>query len=115
MAEIRPQVIAECAQRLWVLERVEERSGRHDAFRFIHAIAVLGEAVVRIGFVRSWEAHRSTQGCLATPRVRRNLDRNAGFRTLDQAMAWADSKKLVWLSQGWTEFHQDSCDLEEGC
>jgi hypothetical protein len=115
IAETRQQSIADRVQRLWVLERAEHvaaSSGRADVCRFVNAIAVLGHAGMGIGFVRSCEADGSTHGCLATPRLRLNIERNAtGFPTLDAAIEWAECRKAAWISQGWTELPQDGQEV----
>jgi hypothetical protein len=107
------EIPTEGAQRLWVLERAPNvaDSARADAFRFVNAIAILGEAAVLIGFVRSLEARESTEECLASPRVRLHMARNAtSFATLDLAIAWAECRRMAWVGQGWTEWQPDPRD-----
>lgn len=106
----RQRPIALRAQRLWALERPLNAVDRDrlNAFRFVSAMAILGDDVVRIAFIRSCDAHHSTAECLATSRVRLNLERNAtAFDTLDAALAWAECRKRAWMRQGWTDCHPD--------
>lgn len=107
------QATASRAQRLWVLERTspDSSAGREDVFRFVHAIAILGDATVDVGFVRSLDASRSDIDRHGARRVRLNAGRNTfTFGTLDEALAFAESSKLAWICRGWTEVPADPND-----
>jgi len=75
---------------------------------FVSAIVFVADDAVRVGFVRSCDARRSTEECLVTTRVHASIERNAvRFATLDAAIDWADKWKRTWTGKGWTEFEPD--------
>ena len=91
-------------ERLWLLERADMRSSARDVCRFMGALAVLSPGAIHVLFVRSPEAHTM----LGRPSLRFELERYAvAFTTLDDAIRWADEKKHVWMTQGWTEVDID--------
>jgi hypothetical protein len=58
---------------------------------------------IHVLFVRSPEATMVDR-----PGLRFDLERYAvKFPTLDDAIKWADDKKHVWMTQGWTEINTD--------
>jgi hypothetical protein len=90
------------AERLWLLKRRTAQSPAEDVRRFMGALAVLSPGAIHVLFVRSPEA------MVDLPSLRFNLERYAvKFATLDDAIKWADDKKHVWMTQGWTELDTD--------
>src|SRR5262245_28214359 len=94
------------AERLWLLERKIDRGAPvRDIRRFMGALAVLSPGAIHVLFVRSSEAHGTAVEC---PSLRFDLEGYAvRFATLDDAIKWADDKKHVWMTRGWTEIDTD--------
>lgn len=103
------------AQRLWILERSEGfgASDRQNVCRFLGAIAILGESMINVVFVRSPELQRASEVSLRATNLRLNIERDAfAFATLDDAIVWTDAMKRAWLCRGWTEVPEES---DDGC
>src|SRR5262245_34996329 len=101
---------AHAAQRLWLLQRIDGDAGaaERDVCRFMGALAILSRGAIHILFVRSSEAQGTTADRLDRPGLRFDLERDAvRFATLDAAIEWADDKKRMWMTRGWTEVTTD--------
>lgn len=112
MHPVEGPIVANLAQRLWLLKRHDEgTNGHHDACTYAGAFTLLDQSGVRVVFVRLSRLENAEEDCLDRGHLRPGVARGArSFHSLDAALACADQTKNAWLARGWTEIATDPRD-----